>query len=314
MKLADYPQSLRAKIEMYLAYLSIERSLSANTIASYTRDLTHFLEHLSNRGIRRIGDVTEEDVASFVDYLHSLPGQGGKPLASASVARMVTAVRSFFDFLTSEGVIERNPAQDVRPPKIGTRLPKAITVEQMQTLIEAASFGDTPIALRDRALLEVLYGTGARISEAVSLSVDDVDGDVGLLRLLGKGSKERIVPLGSYALQAIDAYLVRGRPALSAKGDGTPALFLNTRGKAMSRQSAWEAIQTIAKRAGLAHITPHTFRHSFATHLLQGGADIRIVQELLGHSSVTTTQIYTKVSQQTIREVYASAHPRALHE
>jgi integrase/recombinase XerD len=215
--------------------------------------------------------------------------------------------------------VTSDPANAVPPPRPPSRLPKAIPVEHVERLLEAASLGDTPAALRDRALFEVLYGAGARISEAVGLDVDDVDlgGPLGgtelaSVRLLGKGDKQRVVPLGRYAVAALDAYLVRARPALAGAGRGTPALFLNQRGARLSRQSAWAALQQAARRADLTgHLSPHTLRHSFATHLLDGGADVRVVQELLGHASVTTTQIYTLVSPQRLREVYAGAHPRA---
>jgi integrase/recombinase XerD len=229
--------------------------------------------------------------------------------------------------------VSTDPAANVAPPKPPARLPKAIPIEAVERLLAAASLGDTPESLRDRALLEVLYGIGARISEAVGLDVDDLDltsadgsptgsptdgegepgsGEVGSVRLRGKGGKERIVPVGRYAVGAVTAYLVRGRPALAAHGRGGPALFLNQRGARLSRQSAWAVIQRAAARADLReHVSPHTLRHSFATHLLDGGADVRVVQELLGHASVTTTQIYTMVSVHRLREVYAGAHPRA---
>jgi Site-specific recombinase XerD len=200
----------------------------------------------------------------------------------------------------------------VAPPKAPSRLPKAISIDEVERLLSAASAGDTPAALRDRALLEVLYGVGARISEAVSLDVDDMDLDDGSVRLFGKGGKERVVPLGSYARAAVTAYLVRARPGMALKGKGTPALFLNQRGGRLTRQSAWAVIHVAAGRADLgAKVSPHTLRHSFATHLLDGGADVRVVQELLGHASVTTTQIYTMVTVQRLREVFAEAHPRA---
>ncbi|MDY5588442.1 MAG: site-specific tyrosine recombinase XerD [Arcanobacterium sp.] len=303
---------LQRALAQYLAHLAVERSLSENTLAAYRRDLTHYLSHLAARSVATPAAISAADVASFADFLAS--GGAGKYFAPASVARMVTAVRGFHKFLLDEGLSGSDPAHDVHPPKIPNRLPKAITIEQMQHLIEAASAGDDPISLRDRALVEFLYSTGARVSEAVHLTVDDLDLEAAAVRLFGKGSKERIVPLGSYAIVALQAYLVRARPALAAKGKGVTALFLNKRGNALSRQSAWEEIQLIAQRAGLAHISPHTFRHSFATHLLQGGADIRIVQELLGHASVATTQIYTKVTPETVKEIYVSAHPRARHE
>lgn len=298
-------------IHQYLAHLSVERSLSANTIAAYRRDIGHYVSHLKARRVRNFADVSEEDAASFVDYLRS--GRGGKAMATSSVARMVTSIRRLHEFLLLEGRTASDPTAQVRPPKQGERLPKAITIVQMNALIDAASVGEGPIPLRDLALVEILYGTGARVSEAVRLTPDDVDLDSATIKLFGKGRKERILPLGRYAIEAIEQYLVRGRPELAAKGSGNPYLFLNKRGNPLSRQSAWTAIQEIAQRAKIDDVSPHTFRHSFATHLLQGGADVRIVQEMLGHSSVTTTQIYTKVTTQTIREMYASSHPRAVH-
>jgi integrase/recombinase XerD len=238
---------------------------------------------------------------------------GGAPLTASSAARAVVAVRGFHRFLLLEGAAVTDPAHEVRPPASPQRLPKAISVSDVEKLLVAASSGGTPGAARDRALLELLYGSGARISEAVGLDGDDLDLDAGLLRLWGKGSKERVVPVGSYAVAALEAYLVRARPELARRGRGTPAVFLNTRGGRISRQSAWTVLRAAAERAGLAaHVSPHTLRHSFATHLLEGGADVRVVQELLGHASVTTTQIYTRVTADTLREVYAATHPRAL--
>jgi integrase/recombinase XerD len=222
------------------------------------------------------------------------------------------AVRGFHRFLALEGATETDPAQAVAPPRIPKHLPKAISVSDVESLLSAASLGDGPAALRDRALLEVLYGAGARISEAVGLDLDDMDLDQGSVRLFGKGGKERVVPLGSYARAAVTAYLVRVRPSLALLGKGTPGLFLNLRGGRLSRQGAWAVIRVAAERAALAStISPHTLRHSFATHMLDGGADVRVVQELLGHASVTTTQIYTMVTVAHLREVYAEAHPRA---
>jgi integrase/recombinase XerD len=234
------------------------------------------------------------------------------PLAASSAARTLVAVRGFHRFLALEGDAPTDPAAAVSPPRAPARLPKAIGIDEVERLLAAAGVGDTPASLRDRALLEVLYGVGARISEAVGLDIDDIDAQEGVVRLFGKGSKERLVPLGSYAAQALDAYLVRGRPVLAAKGKGAAAVFLNQRGSRLSRQSAWAVMRTAAERADLdGHLSPHTLRHSFATHLLDGGADVRVVQELLGHASVTTTQIYTLVTVQRLREVYAQSHPRA---
>jgi integrase/recombinase XerD len=227
-------------------------------------------------------------------------------------------VRGLHRFLLREGVTPVDPARAVRPPAPPKRLPKAITVEEVEALLDAAGAEDTPRALRDRALLELLYGCGARISEAVGLDVDELDLESGTVRLVGKGSKTRIVPVGSFARKAVEAYLVRARPVLAAGGGAraSHALFLNARGGRLSRQSAWTVLRAASARAGLRDdvrrtLSPHTLRHSFATHLLDGGADIRVVQELLGHASVTTTQVYTLVTVDRLREVYAVAHPRA---
>jgi integrase/recombinase XerD len=285
-----------------------------NTLRSYRRDLVRYREFLDGRGITDPAAVREPDVAAFLAGLRE-GSEEHPPVSASSAARTLVAVRGFHRFLAVEGETGTDPAGGVRPPRPPQRLPKAISVSDVERLLSAASVGDTPASLRDRALLEVLYGAGARISEAVQLDVDDLDledGRGGLLRLLGKGSKERIVPLGSFAREAVAAYLVRARPTFAAAGAGTPALFLNQRGGRLSRQSAWSAIGAAAARAGLeGRVSPHTLRHSFATHLLDGGADVRVVQELLGHASVTTTQIYTMVTVQRLREVYAESHPRA---
>ncbi|MFC7406213.1 site-specific tyrosine recombinase XerD [Georgenia alba] len=298
----------------YLAHLGVERGVSDHTLAAYTRDLDRYCAFLAARGRTDLGSVTEEDVVAYAEALRT-GDDGGTVLAPSSTARAVTAVRGWHRFALAEGTTASDPSAAVRPPPASRRLPKAIPVERVEALLEAASLGDGPVPLRDRALLEVLYGTGARISEAVGLAVDDLDldGEIAAVRLFGKGRKERVVPVGRYAVEALEAYLVRGRPALARAGRGNSAVFLNTRGNPLSRQSAWAVLQTAAGRAGLTeHISPHTLRHSFATHLLAGGADVRVVQELLGHASVTTTQIYTQVTVQTMREVYAAAHPRAL--
>ena len=239
-------------------------------------------------------------MAGFLEVLRT-GSDGARPLASSSASRTVTAVRGWHKFLLAEGTTSEDPSATVRPPQPGRRLPKALGIDEVRVLLEAAGVDDSPVSLRDRALLEVLYATGARISEAVGLVVDDLDTDSRLLRLFGKGRKERVVPMGAYAWEALDAYLVRGRPVLAEKGRGVPQVFLNTLGRPLSRQSAWAVLQQAAERAGLIgtdcaderRISPHTLRHSFATHLLAGGADVRVVQEMLGHASVTTTQIYT---------------------
>ncbi|WP_176760813.1 site-specific tyrosine recombinase XerD [Actinomyces ruminicola] len=305
----------------YLAHLRVERGLSPNTLAAYERDLGRYCLFLRSRSIQAPAAVTEADVSAFLEALRT-GADGGRPLASSSASRTVTAVRGWHKFLHAEGVTDADPSAAVRPPQVGRRLPKALTVDEVRRLLESAGTDDSPVSLRDRALLELLYATGARISEAVGLVVDDLDSNSGCLRLFGKGRKERIVPMGQYAWEALDAYLVRGRPVLAAKGRGAPEVFLNTLGRPLSRQSAWAVLQRAAQRAALTgaadtagdddrHISPHTLRHSFATHLLAGGADVRVVQEMLGHASVTTTQIYTKVTVDHLREVYATSHPRA---
>jgi integrase/recombinase XerD len=236
-------------------------------------------------------------------------------LSAASAARAVSAVRGLHRFAAREGLVATDVARDVKPPTPPRRLPKALTVEQVTALLGVP--GDTPLGLRDKALLEFLYGTGARISEAVGAAVDDLDLDADPAVVLhGKGGRTRIVPVGGYARAALEAYLVRARPGLAASGRGTPAVFLNARGGPLSRQSAWTILHSAAAAAGLPvdgphAVSPHTLRHSYATHLLDGGADVRVVQELLGHASVTTTQVYTLVTVERLREVYATAHPRA---
>ncbi|MDX6219763.1 MAG: integrase/recombinase XerD, partial [Frankiales bacterium] len=279
----------------------MERGLAANTLLSYQRDLRRYVDHLTSSGVPTVSEVTEEHVSSFLACLRA-GSDDHPPLSAASAGRTLVAVRGFHRFAVREGLTAVDPATDVKPPQPPRRLPKAISVAQVSALLGAASTGDTPLSLRDVALLELLYGTGARISEVVGLAVDDLGRGDGLVRLAGKGGKQRIVPVGSYALRAVDAYLVRGRPALAATGRGGPALFLNARGGPLSRQSAWAVLRAAAGRAGLtAKVSPHTLRHSFATHLLDGGADVRVVQELLGHASVTTTQIYTLVTVDQLR-------------
>ena len=299
----------------YLDHLTVERGLSANTVSAYRRDLRRYTEFLAGAGVRGLGEVAESDVAGFLAALRQ-GDDDHPPLSATSAARAVVAVRGLHRFALLDGLVSDDVAHEVRPPAPARRLPKAIPVDAVVALIEAAGAVEGPRGVRDRALLELLYGTGARISEAVGLAVDDLDRGQSVVRLAGKGGKQRIVPVGSYALQAVEDYLVRARPALAAAGrTGVRggALFLNARGGSLSRQSAWAILRTAAERAGLtAEVSPHTLRHSFATHLLDGGADVRVVQELLGHASVTTTQVYTLVTVDRLREVYASSHPRAL--
>lgn len=298
-------------VTRYLDHLTVERGMAANTLASYGRDLDRYRRYLTDRGIADLAEVTENDVREFlVDLRRGDAAAGTMPLADSSVARTFVATRGFHKFAAAEGVVPGDVAHGVRPPRPPRRLPKALPVEDVVAILDTAGAGDHPRALRDRALLELLYSCGARISEATSLDVDDLDTDARTVLLRGKGGKERLVPVGGPAVEAIEAYLVRGRPALVARS--TPALFLNARGGRLTRQGAWQVLADTAERAGVGTaVSPHTLRHSFATHLLDGGADVRVVQELLGHASVTTTQVYTLVTVNTMREVYATAHPRA---
>ncbi|MGO3796229.1 MAG: site-specific tyrosine recombinase XerD [Pauljensenia sp.] len=298
----------------WLDHLRVERGASPHTVSNYRRDITRYLGDLRAHGTRTLAEVTEADAERHLAALHS--GEvTGRPLAASSVARACAAIRGFHRFALREGIATEDPAARLEAPRMPERLPKALSISQVGALLDAAHVGDSPVELRDAALLEFLYATGARITEAVSLAVDDLDleEEMPVVRLFGKGRKERLVPVGHPARQAIDAYLVRARPQLARRGRGTPALFVNTRGRPLSRQSAWESVQRAASAAGLsAHVSPHTLRHSFATHLLEGGASIRDVQELLGHASVQTTQVYTRLSAVTLREVYRTSHPRAL--
>jgi integrase/recombinase XerD len=308
--------SVDGLISAYLDHLTVERGVSKNTSSAYRRDLRRYAEFLSGQGVDDPTKIDPPLVARFAMSLRE-PAGDRPALAPASAARAVVAVRSLHRFAAEEGIVGDDPGRTVQPPKPPKRLPKALSLDQVNALLASVD-PDTVLGLRDLALLEMLYGTGARISELTGLDVDDVtrlvesDSATAGLRLFGKGSKERIVPLGSYARIAIGNYLVRSRPALVAAGRGTPALFVNFRGGRLSRQSAWAVLKSAAERAGLhADVSPHTLRHSFATHLLDGGADVRVVQELLGHASVTTTQIYTLVTVDHLREVYLTSHPRA---
>ncbi|MFE6924431.1 site-specific tyrosine recombinase XerD [Nocardia sp. NPDC057663] len=310
---------LAREIDAYLDHLAVERGAARNTLGAYRRDLARYRDFLTARGIANLSAIAQGDVAEFTMVLRS-GGVDHPPLAAGSVARALIAVRGLHRFAAAEGITDTDVAHAVKPPAPGRRLPKALPYDQVLRLLEAAGGdGDSggadggPRGLRDRALLELLYSTGARISEMVGLDVDDIDAEQRCVVLHGKGGKQRLVPIGRPALAAVDAYLVRGRPTLAASGKGSAgALFLNARGGRLSRQSAWQVLQTAAEQAGIgATVSPHTLRHSFATHLLDGGADVRVVQELLGHASVTTTQIYTLVTVSTLREVWATAHPRA---
>ncbi|EGD53766.1 site-specific tyrosine recombinase XerD [Gordonia neofelifaecis] len=298
-------------IARYLDHLTVERGSATNTVASYRRDLLRYNTFLAGRGVTTMSEVTEDDVRAFLVALRRGDPERGVPgLADSSVARTLVAARGFHKFCAAEGLTATDVAHSVRPPKPPRRLPKSLPIDDVLAILDAAGAVDGPRGLRDRALVELLYSCGARISEVTSLDLDDLDLEHRAVVLRGKGGKERIVPVGGPAIEAVDAYLVRGRPALVKKS--TPALFLNIRGGRLSRQSAWQVLVDAAERAGVdKEVSPHTLRHSFATHLLDGGADVRVVQELLGHSSVTTTQVYTLVTVNTMREVYATSHPRA---
>jgi integrase/recombinase XerD len=305
------PSDLARAVRTYLDHLSVERGLARNTLTSYRRDLRRYQEYLAACGVDRLAEITEATVSGFLVRLREGNAEH-PPLSATSAARTVVAVRGFHKFAVADGLAVSDPASGVKPPTPAKRLPKALPLAEVEAILDAAGAAGTTLALRDRALLELLYGTGARISEAVGLDVDDLDLTEGTVLLRGKGGKERIVPVGSFAREAVDGYLVRGRPELVSAGKGTPALFLNARGGRLSRQSAWAVLAKAADRAGVTKaVSPHTLRHSFATHLLDGGADVRVVQELLGHASVTTTQVYTLVTVDNLREVFATAHPRA---
>ncbi len=305
--------TMDALVRDWVDYLRVEKGASTHTVSNYLRDASRYVRDMESRGRETLADVSTHDVEEHLAGLAS--GQvSGRPAAASSVARACAAIRGLHRYALAEGVLDVDVTAQLRAPRQGQHLPKALSVDEVGRLLDAAHADDTPIGLRDAALLELLYATGARVSEAVALSADDLDldGQVPVVRLFGKGRKERIVPVGSFAVEALDAYRVRARPVLAARGSGSTALFLNSRGSALSRQSAWTAIRRAAQAAKLAHrVSPHTLRHSFATHLLEGGASVREVQELLGHASVATTQIYTRVTATVLREVFTLSHPRA---
>lgn len=295
----------------YLSHLSVERGLADNSLKSYRRDLRRYCAYLDDRGIVSSESVTEAQILDFLSTLRTGDDEH-TVLSSASVARTIVAVRGFHKFLLREGIVQVDVSAAVKPPRPAQRLPKALPLADIEALLDAAGKPGTTLSKRDKALLEVLYGTGARISEAVGLDIDDLDFDTGSVLLHGKGSKQRIVPLGSYAQAALVDYINIARTELVSVNGSGPAVFLNARGGRLSRQSAWTVLTKAASSAGItSRVSPHTLRHSFATHLLDGGADVRVVQDLLGHASVTTTQIYTLVTVEKLREIYATAHPRA---
>lgn len=300
-------------LKSFLDHLRIEKGLSPNSITAYDRDLRKFALFINGESLE-YSSLTEEDISRYEASLKGLD------LSPASINRAISALTSFYLYLGIEYEIA-NPMQAVERRKLTRKLPKALTVSEITSLIDATKRLDNPISLRDFALLELLYGTGARVSEVIGINLNDIASStddqsaVSTVKLRGKGSKERIVPIGSYAMKALSEYLTRTRPALAEKSkqkNANAALFLNSRGTRLSRVSAWQIVSDAADATGLrGKISPHVFRHSYATHLLDGGADIRVVQELLGHASVTTTQIYTLVTIDKVREAYANAHPRA---
>ena len=308
--------------EAYLDHLAIERGLSNNTVGSYRRDLARYREYLAGSGIYSLAEITPDTLQAFLQA--AAAGEDGKnPLAASSIARLLASLRGFHGFAQNERLSGTDPTESLENPRLARPLPKALTITQTRALLEAFS-GEDPASLRSRALLETLYASGARVSEVCALDVDDLgilagnaaedsgENSITLVTVTGKGNKQRLVPLGEYAVKALEAYLVRVRPQLAQKGRGSAALFLNLRGGRLSRQSAWNIIREGAEKAGIqTAVSPHSLRHSFATHMLEGGADVRVVQELLGHVNVTTTQIYTKVTATLLREVYQETHPRA---
>jgi integrase/recombinase XerD len=302
---------VRAQIARFLDHLRVERGLSVNTVMAYERDLRRYAAFLQRRRIADAADVDGHAVSAFVASVSAATHGDGKPYRATSVVRALSSVRSFHRFLLREGEAASDPTDGVVRPRLPRSLPRPLSVDEVARLLAAPRETDEK-GLRDRAVLETMYGAGLRVSEVVGLDVDDVDLEDGSVRVLGKGGKERDVPLGRYAREAIGAYLARARPALATPRSRS-ALFLNRRdGRRLSRQACWNAIREHAMVAGIdKRVTPHTLRHSFATHLLEGGADVRVVQELLGHASVATTQVYTLVTKEHLREVYFTAHPRA---
>jgi integrase/recombinase XerD len=302
---------MQENIQEFLDYLVAEKGCSGNTVSAYRNDLSQFLEFVVQTGQMSAesgwAGVTREHL---IDYILALKD---REYASATVARKVAAVKSFCHFLLRTGIITADPASELDSPKVKKRLPQTLSPEDVNALLEITlRHGETPKGLRDRALLEMLYATGMRVSEVATLTVDDLDLESGTVRCLGKGSKERVMPLYPEAIATIETYLRRGRTELLPAGSREKALFLNPRGEQLTRQGLWLIIKRYARDLGIAdRVTPHTLRHSFATHMLNGGAGLREVQKLLGHANIATTQIYTHVSRERLRQVYDEAHPRA---
>jgi len=301
-------EDLEPEVARYLRHLRAERGLAGTTIEAYSRDLRTYAHFLREQGVRGVLDARPEDVESFVVWLRERRRDDGRPFAERTVARTIIAVRGLHRYLRAEEDAPSDAAAGVAAPSAGRSLPRPLSVEDVGRLLDSIG-GVQPADLRDRAALELMYGAGLRISETVGIDIDDIDPYERLVTVRGKGDRERIVPFGEPAARAVEAWSVRGRPVLAPRG---PALLLNLRGGRLGRQGLWGVVHRRAREAGLGEaVTPHTLRHSFATHLLDGGADVREVQELLGHASVTTTQVYTLVSRNAMHSVYARAHPRA---
>lgn len=307
MDASDLPDVL-AHSDTYLTHLAVERGVSTHTLSAYRRDLVLYASYRSEKGLGPVTATTAEQLSGFVAWLKSRTLPNGQPYADSSIARSVVAIRGYHRFLFGEEIVDVDITADLETPRAPRALPKALTVEEVATLLDAPS-AQTPAGWRDAAILELLYGAGLRISELTQLDIDDIDPVDRLVRVLGKGEKQRIVPYGEPAAEALDRWLVRGRHTMTPD---SAAVFVNARGGRLTRQGVWKVLQRYAKEAGIARsVSPHTLRHSFATHLLDGGADVRIVQELLGHASIATTQIYTQVSRGMLKSVYERSHPRA---
>lgn len=304
-------KDIERDVGRFLDHLAVERGLAENTLSAYRRDLRKYTDFLAKRGVLSTAGVEDRTVRAFLASVSAAThGPDGAPYKASTVARTLSAVRSFHRFLLREGLLDRDPTAGVVRPRLPRALPHPLSIDEVKGMIDSPDTS-TPAGLRDRAILESMYGAGLRVSELCGLDVDDVDLEEGYVRVLGKGGKEREVPIGRFAQDAIAAYLTRSRPSLATvKSRG--ALFLNSRGGRITRQSVWRLVAGSARRSGVARgVTPHDLRHSFATHLLDGGADVRVVQELLGHASVATTQIYTLVTREHLRAAYYTSHPRA---
>lgn len=296
---------MKAQLQLFMNYLSVERGLSRNTLESYERDLTHFLDFAAAQGISEVEGISKHHISR---YLLQLRTQGK---AVATVTRSMVSIRSFFQFLVRERAILQDPSIHMETPKQEKKLPKVMSIEEVERLLEAPQTS-TPAGSRDKAMLEVLYATGIRVSELISLDMEHLNIPMGFIRCIGKGSKERIIPIGRIASDALLAYIDQMRGKFVKDGTQESGLFLNQQGTRLTRQGFWKIIKKYAKEAHiLKEITPHTLRHSFATHLLENGADLRAVQEMLGHADISTTQIYTHVTKARMKEVYDQAHPRA---